>query len=312
MLIILSNKQDFAADYTILRLEERNVPFLRINSEDIGTMQFTFDVGEGSVIRRIRTATRDVDLRDVTAVWLRRQLQPSMAWIRTEDRAFATTELRHFLDSFLMLHRCNWVNSPESTQLGERKLYVLERAVALGLPVPRTIATNDPISFRERPLSTWVAKPIYQGIHAASGRLQALYTQRLSDFGPIEDEQIKALPCIFQEEVSRGRDLRLTFVGEHGFGASVIANTDTDVDWRRPESKARFEPYPIPASLARWCHLLMSDLGLTYGAFDFIEDRDGRPWFLEVNPAGEFAWLEVQLGLKIRDSLIDAFTGSTS
>ena len=55
----------------------------------------------------------------------------------------------------------------------------------------------------------------------------------------------------------------------------------------------------------------MDDLGLSYGAFDFIEDVHGQPWFLEVNPAGEFAWLEVQLGFPIRDAFISTFRQSS-
>lgn len=312
MLLIFSNKQDFAADYMILRLEEHRIPFLRINSEDIGEMHFSFSVDDRGVTRRLRTPTHEIDFREVSAVWLRRQLQPSLDWIPTEYKAFASVEMRSFLDAFVMLHNCTWVNSAAATHLAERKLYVLERAKILGIPTPTTIATNDAEAFHSRDTGNWIAKPLYQGIHLSHGQLHALYTQRISDFGAIGDDEISALPCIFQREIVRGRDLRLTFVGEQGFGAVVFADTKHDVDWRRPENRAQFEPYKIPDILSRWCQSLMSDLGLVYGAFDFIEDRDGQPWFLEVNPAGEFAWLEVQLGLPIRDALIEAFLQVTT
>jgi hypothetical protein len=36
----------------------------------------------------------------------------------------------------------------------------------------------------------------------------------------------------------------------------------------------------------------MADLGLNYGAIDIIVTPDGRHVFLEVNPVGEFFWLE--------------------
>jgi glutathione synthase/RimK-type ligase-like ATP-grasp enzyme len=313
MLLVLTNQQDFAVDHTILRLEERGVPFIRVNSEDVADSQFTFDIDAAVVARTMRSREREINVADITSVWLRRQLQPSLSSIRPEDRAFAATEMRFFLDAFFFcLRDCTWVNSPYATYLGERKLHVLERAAQLGLAVPRTIATNNPTSFHERPPGQWIAKPLYQGLHSTRGQLQAVYTQRLEDYGEIENDEIRLVPCIYQAEVPRGRDLRLTFVGDHAFGATVLADTLQEVDWRRPESRARFERYEIPDALFQSCRRLMNDLGLTYGAFDFIEDRDGKPWFLEVNPAGEFAWLEVQLGFLIRDALIDLFSRGVS
>jgi glutathione synthase/RimK-type ligase-like ATP-grasp enzyme len=283
------------------------VPFVRFNSEDIEEMRFTLEVSPDGSSRRLISRSRTVDFADIGAVWFRRQLQSSANWIAADDRSFAATELRHYLDSFVMQHSARWINSPAATFRAERKLFVLERARALGIRAPHTVATNDVESFRRRPAANWIVKPIYQGLHSSNGSLRALYTQRLSDFREVTDDEIGAVPCILQEEIIRGRDLRVTCVGPRTFGATVVADTIQQVDWRRPESNARFEPTKISDEISRWCHLLMEDLGLAYGAFDFIEDREGKSWFLEVNPAGEFAWLEVQLGLPIRDALIDVF-----
>lgn len=131
MLLILSNRQDFAIDFAIIRLEERGVPYFRLNGEDFADVRFTFEV-QGTTSRSIHTKQRVVHLSDVSAVWLRRQMQPSLDWIAPQDRRFAATELRFFLDSFLELPAARWVNTPRATHLGERKLYVLERAATIG------------------------------------------------------------------------------------------------------------------------------------------------------------------------------------
>ena len=34
---------------------------------------------------------------------------------------------------------------------------------------------------------------------------------------------------------------------------------------------------------------------LNYGAFDFIVDNDNVCWFLECNPAGQFAWIDFKV-----------------
>ncbi|MCA9643039.1 MAG: hypothetical protein KC492_20215, partial [Myxococcales bacterium] len=37
---------------------------------------------------------------------------------------------------------------------------------------------------------------------------------------------------------------------------------------------------------------LMEALGLRFGRLDFVLDKEGTLWFLEVNPNGQFAWLD--------------------
>ena len=45
-------------------------------------------------------------------------------------------------------------------------------------------------------------------------------------------------------------------------------------------------------------------MGLYFGAFDFILDPDGRYVFLEMNPFGQWVWIEQLCTLRIADSLV--------
>ena len=44
---------------------------------------------------------------------------------------------------------------------------------------------------------------------------------------------------------------------------------------------------------------------LNYGAFDLILTPNGRYIFLEINPVGEFYWLEKHAGLPISQAIAD-------
>ena len=57
---------------------------------------------------------------------------------------------------------------------------------------------------------------------------------------------------------------------------------------------------------------LMRRLGLRYGAADVIRTPDGRYVFLEVNPAGEFAWIEAAAGLPISDAIADLLVSAAA
>lgn len=48
----------------------------------------------------------------------------------------------------------------------------------------------------------------------------------------------------------------------------------------------------------------MSELQLKFGAFDFIVDKDGSWIFLEINPNGQWLWLENKLDLNISSSIL--------
>lgn len=47
-------------------------------------------------------------------------------------------------------------------------------------------------------------------------------------------------------------------------------------------------------------------LGLRFGALDFLVTPSGEWYFLEVNPNGQWAWIEQETGLPISSAIADA------
>src|SRR3546814_11955937 len=68
-----------------------------------------------------------------------------------------------------------------------------------------------------------------------------------------------------------------------------------------------YRPCTLPEPVVDNCKKLLKALDLVYGAFDFVQSPEGDLFFLEVNPAGECAWLELELDLPLRDAFIDLF-----
>jgi hypothetical protein len=65
----------------------------------------------------------------------------------------------------------------------------------------------------------------------------------------------------------------------------------------------KWRPYDLPAPTAEGLLALMRRLGLEYGAVDFRVTPEGEHVFLEVNPAGQFLFIENATGMKIADTL---------
>ena len=51
--------------------------------------------------------------------------------------------------------------------------------------------------------------------------------------------------------------------------------------------------------------LLVRRLGLHYGTIDMVLTPDGRYVFLEINPNGQYLWIEKQSGLPITEAVCD-------
>src|SRR5215467_558995 len=103
MLLILTSDQDLTADFLIVRLRRRGLPYFRINAEDWAAANYTYCIDAETVRRDISLGPKVLDLEQVCSVWYRRALQPSpSAILPRSERAFIAGELRHFATGIVL------------------------------------------------------------------------------------------------------------------------------------------------------------------------------------------------------------------
>ena len=136
----------------------------------------------------------------------------------------------------------------------------------------------------------------------------SVYTRRL-DLETLDAASVSACPVLLQEEVPRIADVRATFIGRHCFVADIRGDVSL-VDWRDPGVRVDFAVSTLDNKTAALCRRMLAELGLIYGAFDFVRTPSGELIFLEVNPTGEWAWLEDRLGFPMRDAFVETFFGA--
>jgi MvdD pre-ATP grasp domain len=78
-LLILTNREDFAADYLILELRRRGLSYFRLNGDRPDDYQFLFETTKTSCRRMVRSKSVELDLNSVTAVWYRRAVRPVLS-----------------------------------------------------------------------------------------------------------------------------------------------------------------------------------------------------------------------------------------
>lgn len=233
------------------------------------------------------------DLSTVRAVWWRRPLPFGMhdEVGGSEDRSFAYNECHAAISGLWSCLTAEWVNNPERDEVAARKAYQLKIAAELGLKVPRTLITNDPESAaafidRERENGT-----IYKAFSATERAWRE--TRLLKPEERAYLSSVRFAPVIFQEYIRADIDLRVTIIGDQIFPAAIVSGeTEYQVDFRMMMHEAPISAHILPDEIATKLRALMKALGLVYGAIDMRLTGEGEYIFLEINPAGQWLFIE--------------------
>jgi glutathione synthase/RimK-type ligase-like ATP-grasp enzyme len=198
-------------------------------------------------------------------------------------------ERRSFVFSFIAaLERGGalLVNPPSTFGQHFLKLEQLQRLRDAAVPVPRTLATNDPeavVDFARSVGGPIVYKPL------AGGAL----CRRLTD-GDLLPERLRLLagaPVLFQEEVP-GRNLRVYVVAGKVVASYEIVSAE--LDYRGAE--AAVFPAPLGEEEHDACLRAAEACEMVFTGIDIRRRDDGTFALLECNPSPMFAAIERRTG----------------
>lgn len=311
--LIITQRVDPTVDRMVMLFHERGIPFERFHPEDI-PVDATLSIELASGRRPTGTIqAAGVDLRwdEITSVWYRRPERPVLPEaLSEEEKEFAFAETTETVFGLWRVLDAFWVNHPDRTRRAASKPLQLAVAVELGLAIPPTLFTNDPErlrAFADAARGPIVYKAMTQGYLGVSTQ-EIIYTSRLEPEHLDQAELLRRAPGIFQEEVPKRYDLRVTVVGRRAFAVEIHSQDEPQgaLDWRRNQvPRMKHVPHELPQEVEHACLAMMDRFDLQYAAIDLILDRDGAYVFLEINPSGQFGWIEDFTGLPIFASLAD-------
>jgi hypothetical protein len=314
MLLILTSDKDFTADFLIIELIKRKLPYFRVNAEDLAAAGFFFSLSGDTVQRKISLREKILDLNQVGAVWYRRAIHPVPDIdLSPAERAFVAGELRHLAMGLVLNPAVTWVNPIDRVSVAEHKLYQLQVARDVGFRVPRTLVSRDAAELRCFSAGNetgTICKPIFHGLFVDGPDAYSVYTRRVTP-DSFDAGSVGSCAVFLQEEIARSADVRATFIGPQCFVADITGDASL-VDWRDPDLAVSYSASSLGGEVEGQCRTMLDRLGLVYGAFDFLRTPEGELVFLEINPTGEWAWLEDRLGFPMRDAFIQLFYGDCS
>lgn len=314
MLLILTNSKDATADYLCSSFQKRNIAFLRLDTENIVTLtKFQCKNFQPTLLLEGIEYTP----HSFSHVWYRRperlmcpNSQPS------PEQDFALEEWAESMEGFLsQIPVTKWMNHPAKNALASHKIDQLITAQSFGLTVPDTLITQDADAFRtffDAHQQEVIVKPLAGGyVERPNGRDSLIYTNQIlcNHLDDLTDLQL--CPTFFQAKIRKRADVRLTVV-DHNMHALILSACDSDgrqrCDIRRNNMEdVAYEPAELPTDIREKVESLMQHYNLRFGAIDFCIDEDGQWIFFEINPNGQWAWMDLAGASNIIESFVEAF-----
>ena len=317
MLLIITNKSDLACDYLILRLHELNINFKRLNTERYND-EYEVDIFVSNNEYNFKITFSDgvvISKENIKAVYFRQPILPDLKNnVELLHVEFANREVAELLRClWRVIPIGKWLNHPKSLWLASNKIEQLHIAANLGFIIPNTCISACQKTIEEF-INTnngdVIGKAIKHGFYPVNDTVWFAATQEIPSNFTEEFHSYAKIPMIYQEKISKISDIRVTVVGSNVYATEIASreNSKTKIDWRLWDAydiDLPHNPITLPENIADNCVKITYHHKLKYSAIDLIRTPEEDYIFLEMNPNGQWAWIEQLVNYPIRDAIID-------
>jgi glutathione synthase/RimK-type ligase-like ATP-grasp enzyme len=318
MILFITSRSDSTADYFGDFLRAKKAPFIRIDTDNIvnrlklewqpikNTPYFTYDEVK-------------VNLSDITGIWFRRPKTVKFSSKPSAEATHAALEFTTAFEAILeLLPETQWINHPALNVKASHKIEQLARAKAHGLLIPESIVTQTPsiaYKFFAKHSGQIITKPLASGYINRKNPSEdtLIYTNKVSAKRESDFRLVAQCPTLFQKEITKTADVRITVVDNQVHAVFLYANENKKqrLDIRRNEMiDVRYAPAQLPAAVSKNLFRMLRSYRLRFAAVDMCIDKAGFWHFLEINPNGQWAWLDIAGSTNIAESLYQALTNS--
>ncbi|MGA9379052.1 MAG: MvdD family ATP-grasp ribosomal peptide maturase [Phormidium sp.] len=304
VLIITYSNDNESIPLVMKAIESKGEKAFRFDTDRFPTevqLDIKYEDGEQVIIT---DGEQTLDLSEVSSVWYRRMRygQKISDSMDKQFRDASIEECRATVRGMIASLKAFHFDKMSNVDVAKNKQLQLQVAKEIGLLTPRTLTSNNPEAVkqfaqecREQGIITKMLSTF--AIYNEQGQENVVFTSPVTDEDLEHLEGLRFCPMTFQENVPKALELRITIVGHQIFTAAVNSQKlpGSTYDWRK---KGRalvkdWEPYNLPEDIEKKLLKLMVYFGLNYGAIDILVTPDGRHIFLEINPVGEFFWMEI-------------------
>lgn len=305
VILLVTNSRDYATDLVVDELRRRGASYLRLDLDLLSNDDISLEVG-GPVLRQRLPDGEERTVESPRSILFRAptHLRESSGHRHAPEELLQLHQWAAFARSLTVFREARWINHPVATYAAESKPYQLTVAASVGLPFPTTSIGNTlPSALTDE--GRVVVKALDTFLVRKGDHDLFFYTAVMRP-RDVTQASIRAMPVIFQTLLEPKIDLRVTVVGDNCF----VAETERAIagDWRLQKDDLQFRRAELDDDVRLKCLALVRALDLRFGAIDLARTESGC-WFLEINPTGEWAWLETLFEGGISKAIVDELLG---
>jgi len=315
--IIFTRRYDPEADLVGIDLLTKGIDYIQYNLEDFYRNAFSKQIFKNSTpYTEISLDGKDFNLNTITVAWLRHFDITTVNFTGPKYmQIFAFQQYANMVNVMQNSLSCNWINNPRLVEQAFDRSKQLTNAMKTGFAVPPTLITNEldeALKFFRSYKGEIVVKTLHHHGVEINGRIHSFFTKRIKQTDLSSISSVLFVPCIFQRRLQRKTELRITVVGENVFSAKLNFKTKIERDDIHQYSPKdvhveKSDKFHSEAFLEQ-CRKIVKSFGLKYAALDFLIDKTGRPIFLEINPCGDWLWIENMTKQPITSTLSNLIT----
>ncbi|MCM0591675.1 MAG: MvdC/MvdD family ATP grasp protein [Gloeotrichia echinulata DVL01] len=315
MIVIISNSLDVTADYVCSRLEQVKLDYVRLDTDNL--------IGKTELLYKFNTFSLIIDHltlkpENVSSVWYRRPQPLNVLQdkpFEKGEQAHTISEWKAAIEGFLAhIPTKLWINHPKNNTSASCKLEQLTRAEKLGLTIPKTLVTQsfeEVINFWEQCKGNVIVKPIYHGYIERDNPDEdtLIFTNDVTLNQLKQNQELFYLcPTLFQEKEDKIYDIRVNVIDNEVIAVAIYASQKDKLqatDIRRNNMRnVRYEIVYLPSLVRDKILEFCRSYELRFAAIDMALTKDDKWVFFEVNPNGQWAWLDLEGVTDIASSLL--------
>lgn len=321
-LLIVTSESDLHADIVIQYLQKTRINPIRLNSESfIKASQYFYEwqsssssFTESKKLLLFKDSLKQAE--DVGVIWWRKPGDYYMFPEVTDNWAikYCQQETESLIYSLNGLYpKAKWVNNYYKIRLPSHRINQIPVAQKLGITIPSTLVSNsyEAVYNFVKKQGKCIIKPMRFSGFMNNDKQYGCYTRPI-DLQTIQEfkDSIKLAPVFLQKRITKKAEYRVTLIGKHHFVCRIDSQHTNDsyiaLDWRVTEpEKLIHTPDELPIDYIEKLYKMLYEFGLNFGAFDIIKDDDDTLYFIELNPNGQWYWIEILTGMPMVKAMVE-------
>jgi glutathione synthase/RimK-type ligase-like ATP-grasp enzyme len=310
--LVLTHEEDPHADAVCEFFKNNNVPYCLVATEKI-QKDYKLHFDSSSLLYTIsNNKNKEIEIDSSWNIWNRRVMNPDTKKGFAKDlKDIIIDETEKAWDGLLISHKGKVVNKPHNQIHANNKIEQIIFASKFkdDIKIPDTIVTNDPdkvIDFYDKHRGN-ICYKLQKGalVNTPTGS-KIIYTNKVSKENMKNVDLVSQHPSLFQEYIDKEFEIRIVTIGNESIGTAIYSQNSeiSKVDYRKYDfENVRYEHINLPDNVKNFCSSMLKEYNLHFGVFDFIYSKNKDYVFLELNPNGQWLWLEHLSKFKISEKL---------